>query len=576
MKRGVLGVALTAVVVVAAVGVGAWFLENEIGPRGAGYHAKVLCSGVFVAGRDPLSVQASDLGRFWYVQGSVDPDARTATSSVYGFGEQTAAHREGLGCTLAVGTTVDALRATAPTLPAPRDTAGLPWPTGDVGATTEDLPGGDRAALDAAVDAAFQDPDPETPRRTRAVVVIWGDRIVAERYATGFDAETPLLGWSMTKSVTATLVGLAAHRGALDISEPSGLSVWPEGDPRAALTTDQLLRMSSGLAFDESYSATGGATRMLFLSPAGWRYAAEQELAHEPDTHWSYSSGTTNILQAVLRERLGPQDYLRFPRQALFDPLGMTSAVLEPDPSGVFVGSSFMYATARDWSRFGLLHLHDGVWEGERLLPEDWVDYATTPTPPSDGLYGAQFWLNRGDPPRWADVPPDAFDASGFEGQNVLVVPSRGAVIVRLGLSPDRVGWDFAAFASDVLAALPPEPAPAPEPLTGEPVDDEVYIHLGAEAWGADAPRIVPEDWAGLVADTPDLTADADGAVLEGGTRLVLQDGVVVARRPDAAAIRVLLALAEVLDGRLTGAGGARFVADPEDEAGFREVRDDR
>lgn len=584
MKRMTLGTLLGATVVLAGVGVGSFVLQNEVAPRAAGYHAKVLCSGVFVAGRSEDSVEAIDLGRFWYVQGEVDTEAKTVESTLYGFGNTTAVYREGLGCTVARGVTVEELRAAAPAVPTPRDTAGLPWPTGDVGAVDSTLDGIDQHALKSAVDAAFTEPDPEHPRRTRAVVVLHRGRIVAERYGAGFSEETPLLGWSMTKSVTATMVALASARGTLDVHAPTGLEAWPEGDPRAALTPDQLLRMSSGLAFDESYDAFGDATRMLFLERSSGGFAASYPLEHDPDTHWSYSSGTTNIVQALLQQELG-DDYAAFPRTALFDPLGMRSAVIEPDSSGTFVGSSFMYATGRDWARFGLLYLQDGTWEGERLLPEGWVSYVSTPTPPSKGLYGAQFWLNRGtehgEAARWEGVPVDAFDASGFEGQNVLVVPSRDAVIVRLGLSPGRKGWDFGAFAASILDTLPEGPTAAERMATSDrvdeaPVDDAVYVHRGEALYGEAMPVIAPEDLS---------EGAADDVVVEGATlrwnghpsgdsvTLRLADGALIADTPDAATVRLLLQVADRLDARVTGEHGAHFVADEAEDRGFRVER---
>lgn len=584
MKRMTLGTLLGATAVLASVGVGSFVLHNEIGPRAAGYHAKVLCSGVFVAGRSADTVEALDLGRFWYVQGDVDAEAKTVKSTLYGFGTAHAIYRDGVGCTVVRGVTPEELRAATPTLPERRDTAGLPWPTGDVGAVDTTLDGIDQAALTAAIDAAFAEPDPETLRRTRAVVVVHRGRIIAERYGPGFTKDTPLLGWSMTKSVTSTLYGLASARDRLDIHEPTGFDAWPDGDPRAALTTDQLLRMSSGLAFDESYDAFGDATRMLFLERSAGRFAASFPLEHDPDTHWSYSSGTTNVLQALLQQKLG-EDYATFPHEALFAPLGMRSAVIEPDSSGAYVGSSFMYATGRDWARFGLLYLQDGTWEGERLLPEGWVTYVSTPTPPSNGRYGAQFWLNRsaehGEEARWPDVPVDAFDASGFEGQNVLIVPSRDAVIVRLGLSPGRKGWDFGAFAGSILDTLPEGPTAAERLARSDrvdeaPVDDAAYVHRGELLYGEGMPVLTREDLPGVL--EPDLVLDDQGLRWTGHpderpVRLRLVDGAWVADSPDAATVRRLLQLAERLDARVTGEHGAHFVSDDAEDRGFHVER---
>jgi CubicO group peptidase (beta-lactamase class C family) len=587
-SAALIGVAASAVGVVAVVAGGSALMSGVIGPKGAGYHAKTLCSGVFVAGRDPADVLASDLGRFWYVQGAVDRAARTATASVFGFGLTTAVHRDGLGCTLARGVTPEQLRAAAPAVPPPRDTADLPWPTGDVGAEPTPLPHTDVDALYAAIDAAFAEPAGGPARRTRAVVVLQRGQLVAERYGEGFTADTPLLGWSMAKSVTAALIALAADDGLLDVSAPAGLPEWASpGDPRAEITIDQLLRMSSGLSFSEVYGAFGDATHMLFVAPSAADFAAQSALGAAPDTVWSYSSGTTNLLQRVLRRSVGEERYPSFPRRALFDRIGMRSAVIEPDASGDFVGSSFLYATARDWARFGLLHLQDGTWEGERVLPSGWVAYATTPTQAAPrGEYGAQWWLNagaKGDPAdrRWPSLPTDAYDASGFEGQNVLVVPSRDAVIVRLGLSPDREGWDFDAFAAAVLAALPDVP-PAHARLDAEvagegPVDRAAYAHLGDAPWERGAPAIVRQDWDEVVADHPELVGDAREARWTGhpdGRRVVLrlERGVVVVEDPDRATLALLVALSDALDARVSTDQGRYWIADPQAPGGVREA----
>jgi CubicO group peptidase (beta-lactamase class C family) len=285
--------------------------------------------------------------------------------------------------------------------------------------------------------------------------------LVAERYAAGFDEKTPLLGWSMTKSVLATLIGIQVQRGRLDLESPAGVPAWA-GDERSAITLDQLLRMSSGLAFKERNGAFGDSAPMLFRSRSAADYAARSPLAHAPGAFWSYSSGTSNLVSGILRASL-PGDagaYHRFPHEALFDRIGMRSAVLETDAAGTFVGSSFCYATARDWARFGLLHARDGVWQGERLLPEGWVETVRRPTPAApQGRYGAHWWLNAGTPGEPEDrpypsLPSDLFYASGYEGQFVVVLPSQDLVVVRLGQSEPEHAFDLEQFLGAVIAAF--------------------------------------------------------------------------------------------------------------------------
>jgi len=440
---------------------------------GTGYLAKVLCSAVYIAGRDPADVLATDLDIFDYslISGEVDLQRRTATASnigplreTIGAFSSTAVYREGLGCTLAIGVTADELRRRVESVdfreaPAPAD---APWPEGE---RVDPAIGVDTDAIAAALDGAFADPDPARPRHTRAVVVVHRGRIVAERYASGFTKDTELVGWSMTKSVTNALVGILVGRGALDLEAPAEVPEWSSpDDPRHAITLDQLMRMSSGLEFVEIYDDKPDSDDavMNYTRADTGAYAAAKPLEAPPGTRWQYSSGTTNIVSRIVRGAVDRDEYWTFPRHELFDRIGMTSAVLEPDASGTFVGSSYMYATARDWARFGLLYLRGGVWGSERVLPEGWVDYSTTPTPTgTPGVsYGAQFWLNRESPPgsgrRWLPLlPEDAFAARGYAGQFVVVIPSRDLVVVRLGHSRSAEPGDLLAFVDEVLQALP-------------------------------------------------------------------------------------------------------------------------
>jgi len=215
--------------------------------------------------------------------------------------------------------------------------------------------------------------------------------------------------------------------------------------------------MSSGLAFDEDYAdPLSDVNVMLWGSRDAGEFAARRKLAHDPGAHWHYSSGTTNVLSRAMREALGG-DYAAFPRQALFERIGMASAVIEPDASGTFVGSSLMFATARDWARFGLLFANDGAWHRERILPAGWVGYSATPAPAAPkGEYGAHWWLKlrRPDGAPVVHLPPDTFYAAGHGGQFVTVVPSRSVVVVRLGHSVPRGGWDQPGFDALVLAAI--------------------------------------------------------------------------------------------------------------------------
>jgi CubicO group peptidase (beta-lactamase class C family) len=439
-KRRILAGVLTALAVLL---IGARLVAAPLAQPALGFVAKVVCSAVFVGGASQAQAMADlpddPLARL--VGSRVDDSRGSVTASIPLIARRDALHREGLGCTLVpVGGSIAAVDAD---MPARRDAAAAAtsWMDGRTNDAAPDALMPSRALLQA-VEEAFAEPDPSRPRRTRAIVVVQGGSIVAERYADGYSASNRFPGWSMAKSVTNAMVGLLVGEGRLDLAAADLRPEWRDGaDRRRSITLAQLMHMSSGLDFDESYTPRGGATRMLFNARDAAAAAADTPLAHEPGTHWYYSSGTTNIISAAVRSTFAGDDdaYYRYPYDRLFDRIGMRSAVLEPDAAGTFVGSSFMYASARDWARFGMLFLQDGVWDGERVLPEGWVEYSTTPAPAaSRGRYGAHWWLNAGeagDPSRrpWPDLPADIYWASGYQGQHVVVVPSLDLVIVRLG-----------------------------------------------------------------------------------------------------------------------------------------------
>ena len=456
-------ISLLAVVMAIVVGAGlnyAW----EVISVGVAYKAKILCSGVFVSKRRPESVlngdlAVDDLAILRRIGASVDRATQTASSSFLGLISQTAAYRPGLGCTLVFADyenrKLGHRDAGTPALGTERRVwLAEPAKAEVAGQVDQDL-------LEASLDWAFSEPDPEHLRRTRAVVIVHNGEIVGERYAPGFDENKPLLGWSMTKSVMSALVGVLVGQGKLSVSDQVHMPEWQgSNNGRTEITLNNLLQMSSGLDFNEDNSdPLADATRMLLRVPDMATYAASKKLVVEPGSRWSYSSGTTNILSRVIRKAVGDVDYMSFPRRALFGPLGMDSAVIEPDASATFVGSSFMYATARDWARFGQLYVQNGIWKGRRVLPEGWVRYTTTPAPKAPKQeYGAHWWLKI--PKEYASggyanqLPEDAFHAVGHEGQFVTVIPSRNLVIVRLGLSRFASAWQHDKFVGKVLRAI--------------------------------------------------------------------------------------------------------------------------
>ncbi|MEO1050420.1 MAG: serine hydrolase [Bacteroidota bacterium] len=451
------------VVLLAALAFGVYYLWQAF-PIISGFGAKNMCSCVFVSGRDKQSVLDNELSSFFLSLGSYDvnfTDSST-TASVFGTASKKAVYRKGLGCTLVSGLTEDEIKAQPYTVASniSFDADTVAWPMGDQ--SIDSLkPTFDEQRMKQAIDRAFEEPEPSTPRNTRAVLVVYDGQIVGEKYAEGFSADQPQLGWSMSKSVTSALIGILVKEGKLDIKERAPVSEWEEmTDPRREITLDQLLRMSSGLSWIEHYASPTAATNMLFKSSDFGQSAAQSKLSSDPDTKWYYSSGTSNIISRIVRHTVGDEQYHSFPQQALFDKLGMQTALIEPDASGTFVGSSYMWASARDWARFGLLYLNDGVWNGERILPEGWVEYSSTPTPDAPlGKYGAHFWLNKGEhysPEKrtLVDVPNDAFWANGYEGQTVYIVPSKKLVVVRLGQTAGG-NFDFNQFLSSIISALP-------------------------------------------------------------------------------------------------------------------------
>jgi CubicO group peptidase (beta-lactamase class C family) len=473
MKRGVKVIAaVAAVLLIGLVAAGVWYLIKAT-PIGTGYAAKYLCTSIFVSKRDPAAVFTEDVKPLnplmKAVTWRVDTTRQSVTATAFHVFRSEAIYRQGCGCTLLSGTAEAALRRQRFFLPGDDDSRPTPqpdrpWPEGGAGAVDPAALGVNAAKLSLALDHAFAEPGTGHRRRTRAVAVVYNGQLIAERYAPGFGPATPILGWSISKSVTNALVGILVGEGKLALHGPAPVPEWQSpGDPRAGITLDQLLRMSSGLSFEEVYQPLSDVSEMLFKSYDFAAFAAAKPLAAPPGKIWHYSSGTANILARIVRQTVQKHDpnYYDYIRRSLFDRIGMTSAVLEADPSGTFVGSSYALATVRDWARFGLLYLRDGIWNGRRILPPGWVKYSTTPAPRAPkGEYGALFWLNAGardNPHRrmWPHAPVDAFAAQGFQEQKIIMIPSKRLVLLRFGATSDLATWNTDAFIADVIRALP-------------------------------------------------------------------------------------------------------------------------
>lgn len=355
------------------------------------------------------------------------------------------------------------MTTTSPTLlPLPGQATGVPWPTGEWPRGELD-PRVDSAALDALLDHAFAQPEPDDLDRTHAVVVVQRGEIVAERYAEGVDPDDTFRSWSMAKSITNALVGILVREGRLDITQPIRISEWASDDPRSRITVDQMLRMVDGLRFREAEHLGGGAVRyyaaeesdvipMLFgdgrRDVAG--FAATLPKLAEPEARWNYNSGASNLLARLVSESVGGgADAMRdFMQHELFGPLGMRTASPVFDEAGNFVGSAHCPCSARDFARFGLLFLRDGVWEGRRILPEGWVDYCRTPSPQSDGLYGAHFWVIPGS--------LGSFECHGAFGQRITIVPKLDLVSVRVGHTAAHKVGAVIGFCKQIVDAFRP------------------------------------------------------------------------------------------------------------------------
>lgn len=463
MKRS-LRIAGGVLLVLAAAGGGFLFFTSagafvRAAPSvGAGYAAEMTCAGVFVMNRDPDEVIKNDIlpvnPLLSHADITVERPARTVTASLFHLAKRSALYRPGLGCTLIGAGGAEALQAQAQGLaPMEMHDRPAPWPTGDQVAAEE------TPELKKALDDAFAGNS-----GTRAMIVVQGDKIVAERYASGFDRNTRFLGWSMAKSAASALVGTLVTEGKLALDEPAPLPAWKNAsDGRQSITPRQLLAMTSGLHFSETYDPGDDATAMLYRHDDMAAYAASRPLDHPPGAAWSYSSGSTNIADRLVFDAAGGTltGMFNYARTHLFEPSGMTSAVWFPDGSGNLVGSSYLYMTARDWARFGLLYLDGGKLGWQRILSEQWVQDSSRPAKLADGksvAYGLSFWLNSDGtsetPLRLPDCPADLFMAEGHNGQVLAVVPSEHAVLVRLGWTTGDQRFDTNKVFVAILEAL--------------------------------------------------------------------------------------------------------------------------
>lgn len=412
----------------------------------AGYAAKNMSTNVFYANRSEKNVQNKDhnVPSVKLAKTTVDANLKTATSSVFGALKRTSFFREGLGSVLIDDEfDIDQKFLTPKRTP---NTYTLHYPYGTGTPSDSTFANINYKQLKTAINLAFVENDKKFKKNTRAVIALYKDHLIAEQYGENFNKNTPLLGWSMAKSLLATIVGVLDYQKKIDVQKPVvellNLKNW-EKDDRSKITTNHLLKMTSGLAWEEDYTQISDATRMLFLERDMTKTQAYKKLIYAPGSKFNYSSGTTNLISGILRAQFKTQqEYLDFPYTELIDKIGMNSMLFETDMEGNYVGSSYAWATARDWAKLGLLYLHKGNWNGTQIFNKSWADYVAKPTKASNYSYGGHFRTTTLD--GFPNVPNDMYFAYGYHGQFTMVIPSMDLVVVRLGLTHEDKKYIYA------------------------------------------------------------------------------------------------------------------------------------
>jgi CubicO group peptidase (beta-lactamase class C family) len=432
-----------------------WFAWPRL-PIITAFAAKGMCSSVFLAEKSPERVAAEDLSFFpiSLAKCTVDYKEKSVTAKVFGLAKRKVVFREGLGSVIVLDKPEEELMADSFVIPDPgysQDT--ILWPLGDL--LPDSLPEGvDYDKLNTILDEAIDKSNTEPFKKTLGVAVVYDNKLIGENYLEGYDAWTKFHGWSMTKTVTGAMTGALVMEGRMDIKAQTGIAEWANDD-RKNITLENILHMSSGLEWVENYFTISDATVMLMQSDDMFASVTGCPLAHVPGSYWNYSSGDANLLSGLIRKAIGnEQDYLGYAYERIFHRIGMLHTVVETDASGMFVASSYSYGSTRDWARFGMLFLNNGIFEGDTVLTPEWVEYMTTAAPASDGQYASTLWLKEPNAENaLVDVPDDIFFADGFLGQRVYVIPSKKLVVVRMGYSMSD--FNMNDFLADIISTLP-------------------------------------------------------------------------------------------------------------------------
>ncbi len=470
IKRTVITVVAVIVVLLAVVVAG--LLYFKIPSNSAGLAAQTVCSGTFTSGRDAQAVYTDDVlpqsPALAVVSTSVDEPNRSVTAKFLGLFSRTASLLPDRGCVL----DVEPNPAAQPFTPSAEDPA--PWPAGDAATPKSQWGTGVNAdGLQAVVDAAFAGQGDPTAANARGLAVVHDGKLLIQKQGEGFPKDTPLLGWSMTKTINAMVFYKRAAEQNFDPNtlvvdafpadrEPDWVAQWRDDSQKSQIKVTDLLGMKSGLDFEDDYGPTAKVVQMLYGEPSMAGYAASQPMAQDPGTTFAYSTGVADIISQVTQGMFATdQEYWEYWQKNVFEPIGVTAGTFATDTVGTWVGGSYIYASTGDWARLGQLMLSDGSWDSKQVIPQGWWEFAGTPSlPTGDGNgYGAQTWIpgqpGSGECASYSGVPKDTLSMEGHYGQVVAMVPSKDAVIVRLGWTVDKEQFDSCQLISDVLANLP-------------------------------------------------------------------------------------------------------------------------
>ena len=426
-------------------------------PLISAFGAKTLCSAIYLQHRNFDTVIKEDLSAFPFslAHYKINEADSSVSVSVFGCAEKKAIFRKHIGATLINDLSEVEIRKEnfdIPTPPLLQDS--IDWPLGSK--IINSIPSAvNKQRLNEILKREIYG-NADKPTYTKAIAVVYNGGLIAEQYAPGYSASTVMPAWSATKSITGVLIGILVKQGKIHIDSIANIPQWA-GTSKQTITTRQLLQQTSGLNYTENYLYPSEATEMLFSKGDMAAYAESLPLKYSPGTVFNYSSGNSNILSDIIKRTVGKDEYAAFPYKELLHKIGMYSATLEPDASGMYVGSSYCYATARDFAKFGLFCINNGKWNNEQILPDNWMAFSTQPVNANKlKRYGAQFWLNGYDKSnmekrQFPDVPVDMYYASGFGGQGIYIIPSRGTIIVRLGLNKT----DENKLIATILSTLP-------------------------------------------------------------------------------------------------------------------------